>query len=161
MDKIPWYFKGLIVVFIVVTFLWIMISDGLPIALEIFIVVGVAVWVIIVVLRHIKSRNDTVSQRGQGSPSGRRIFKKVQGSDFPNYRDRVMARFTDFAGQEEAKQELMDVVDFLKNFKNFERVGARIPRGVLLIGPPGTGKILLARVVAGEADEIARILDLP
>ncbi|MBI2868452.1 MAG: ATP-dependent zinc metalloprotease FtsH, partial [Chloroflexi bacterium] len=59
--------------------------------------------------------------------------------------------FTNVAGIEEAKQDLQEVVDFLKNRAKFQALGARIPRGVLLIGPPGTGKTLLARAVAGEA----------
>jgi cell division protease FtsH len=59
--------------------------------------------------------------------------------------------FTDVAGIEEAKQDLAEVVDFLKNRAKFQAVGARIPKGILLVGPPGTGKTLLARAVAGEA----------
>ncbi len=65
--------------------------------------------------------------------------------------ERPPTRFTDVAGQEEAKEELMEVVDFLRQPERFLAVGARIPRGVLLIGPPGNGKTLLARAVAGEA----------
>ncbi len=59
--------------------------------------------------------------------------------------------FADVAGQKEAKYELQEVVDFLKNPKKFAEIGAKIPKGVLLVGPPGTGKTLLARAVAGEA----------
>lgn len=63
----------------------------------------------------------------------------------------VRTRFKDVAGSDEAKEELVEVVDFLKNPKKYIEIGAKIPKGVLLVGPPGTGKTLLARAVAGEA----------
>ncbi len=63
----------------------------------------------------------------------------------------IKIKFKDVAGQKEAKYELQEVVEFLKNPKKFEAIGARIPKGVLLVGPPGTGKTLLAKAVAGEA----------
>ena len=59
--------------------------------------------------------------------------------------------FADVAGVDEAKAELQEVVEFLKNPKKYGRLGARVPKGILLVGPPGTGKTLLARAVAGEA----------
>ncbi len=65
--------------------------------------------------------------------------------------DHPLVTFNDVAGVDEAKQELQEVVDFLREPEKYHRLGARIPRGVLLVGPPGTGKTLMARAVAGEA----------
>ena len=64
----------------------------------------------------------------------------------------IKVRFNDVAGAEEEKQELQEIVDFLKHPKKYTDIGARIPRGVLLVGPPGTGKTLFAKAVAGEAN---------
>ncbi|MGH7264207.1 MAG: ATP-dependent zinc metalloprotease FtsH [Candidatus Rokuibacteriota bacterium] len=66
-------------------------------------------------------------------------------------RKELKVTFADVAGVDEARAELMEVVDFLKNPKKYQRLGGRIPKGVLLVGPPGSGKTLLARAVAGEA----------
>jgi cell division protease FtsH len=77
---------------------------------------------------------------------GRSQARRVQ----PDTQSRVT--FEDVAGIDEAENELVEIVDFLKNPKRYTRLGARIPRGVLLYGPPGTGKTLLARAVAGEAE---------
>ncbi len=67
-------------------------------------------------------------------------------------RDKKRVTFEDVAGCDEAKEEVGEIVDFLKAPKKFQRIGGRIPKGVLMVGPPGTGKTLLARAVAGEAD---------
>ncbi|MBE3606822.1 ATP-dependent zinc metalloprotease FtsH [Campylobacter sp. RM13119] len=72
--------------------------------------------------------------------------KKLINSEKPN------VKFDDVAGVEEAKDEVVEIVDYLKNPDKYLRLGAKIPKGILLVGPPGTGKTLLARAVAGEAD---------
>ncbi|KAL5403447.1 hypothetical protein PMIN06_009765 [Paraphaeosphaeria minitans] len=80
------------------------------------------------------------------------VLKKVGGTNNAEVRPESQStRFYDVQGCDEAKEELTDIVDFLKNPERYNKLGGRLPKGVLLIGPPGTGKTLLARAVAGEA----------
>jgi cell division protease FtsH len=88
------------------------------------------------------------SAQGQGNQA--LSFGKSRARLYGNEKDKVT--FSDIAGSGEAKQDLEEVVEFLKFPKKFSSVGARIPKGVLLVGPPGTGKTMLARAVAGEAN---------
>ncbi len=102
-----------------------------------FIIVALFLWVM---MRQVQGANMRAMSFGQ---SGARQTN-------PDAKNRVT--FNDVAGVEEAKEELMEVVEFLKNPKKFTSIGAKIPKGVLLLGHPGVGKTLLARAVAGEAN---------
>jgi cell division protease FtsH len=108
----------------------LIITDGLPLLMLLL----VAVWI---------GRQALQSRQGMLS-FGRTRARQVQP-------DQPKVTFEDVAGADEAKQELQEVVDFLRHPKKYHDIGARIPRGVLLVGPPGTGKTLLARAIAGEA----------
>ena len=91
-----------------------------------------------------------IFMRAQGGPSQVMQFGQSKAKTYGR-ENKVPTTFSDVAGHKEAKEELREVVDFLKNPQKYLRIGAEIPKGVLLVGPPGTGKTLLARAVAGEA----------
>ena len=93
-----------------------------------------------------------VSQSGGGRGGNGGIMNFGRSHVKPEDPKKNKVRFSDVAGEEEEKQELVEVVEFLKNPAKFTKLGAKIPSGVLLEGPPGTGKTLLARAVAGEAN---------
>jgi cell division protease FtsH len=115
---------------------WLNLVLGLAPAL---LLIGVLVWL---TRRQLGGGGGGGVLGGFGRSTARRAEKGEQ--------DRVT--FDDVAGIDEAEQELVEIVDFLKNPQRYTKLGARIPRGVLLYGPPGTGKTLLARAVAGEAE---------
>ncbi|MBI1839003.1 MAG: ATP-dependent zinc metalloprotease FtsH [Candidatus Colwellbacteria bacterium] len=91
-----------------------------------------------------------ITKQARGGINQAFTFGKANLRGISNFKDKVT--FNDVAGLKEAKEELEEVVDFLKNPDKYLDIGAKIPRGVLLMGPPGTGKTLLARAVAGEAN---------
>ena len=101
---------------------------------------GIMVFFLVIVMRRMNSTMGTDKTLGFGKA-------KVRKSD-----ERKKTTFADVAGADEEKEEMSEIVDFLKNPKKYNELGAKIPKGVLLVGPPGTGKTLLARAVAGEAD---------
>ncbi len=109
----------------------VLLTDGLPFLL----LIGILFWM------------GRQAARSQGGMLG--LNKSKARRYAPN---RPKVKFTDVAGANEAKAELEEVVDFLRQPLKYHQIGARIPRGVLLVGPPGTGKTLMARAVAGEAD---------
>jgi cell division protease FtsH len=102
-----------------------------------FLMIGVLIWVFF--LRQIKAAGKGALSFGK---SKARLLTK----------DRNKTTFKDVAGVEEAKDEVSEMVEFLRDPKKFQKLGGRIPKGILMIGPPGTGKTLLAKAIAGEAD---------
>jgi cell division protease FtsH len=110
----------------------------------------IASWIVppvifLTVLQFFASRNSMGGMPQGGLAIGKSKAKVYGEGEAPN------VRFDDVVGVEEAKTELVEVVEFLKKPERFTEIGARIPKGVLLVGPPGTGKTLLAKAVAGEA----------
>ena len=104
--------------------------------LPVLLIVGVFIWF----MRQMQSGGG-----GRGAMSFGRSRAKLQGED------QVKVNFTDVAGCDEAKEEVGELVEFLRDPGRFQKLGGKIPRGVLMVGPPGTGKTLLARAIAGEA----------
>ena len=90
--------------------------------------------------------------RGGGAGGGIMNVGKARAQEFDQQDASKRVTFKDVAGLEEAKVEIMEIVDFLKNAPKYRELGAKIPKGALLVGPPGTGKTLLAKAVAGEAN---------
>ena len=90
-----------------------------------------------------------ILRQAQGSNNQAMSFGKSRARMFTG--DKPTVTFADVAGAEESKQELQEVVEFLKEPQKFASLGARIPKGVLLVGPPGTGKTLMAKAISGEA----------
>ena len=110
------------------------------------LLVGLLPWVLIAaVFWFVLMRN----ARSSGGPGGVLNFGRSRARVY--MKERVATSFDDVAGVEEAKQEVREIVEFLKSPGKFTKIGARIPRGVLLVGPPGCGKTLLAKAIAGEA----------
>ncbi|MCH5171139.1 MAG: AAA family ATPase, partial [Oscillospiraceae bacterium] len=101
--------------------------------------------VLIFMIVMIKKMNTVNNEENRAISFGRARVKR--GDDEKN-----KVTFDQVAGADEEKEELQEIVEFLKNPEEFNKLGARIPKGVLLVGPPGTGKTLLAKAVAGEAD---------
>ena len=110
-----------------------------------YILINLLPWIIFIVI--IFSMYRQVGAAGGSRMMGQ--FGKSHAMQYSPKENKVL--FKDVAGQKESKYELQEVVDFLKNPDRYVKIGAKIPKGVLLVGPPGTGKTLLARAVAGEA----------
>jgi cell division protease FtsH len=108
--------------------------------------ISVAPWLIIIGIWWMGMR----AMRNQGPGGMLGSFAKSGARTYTTH-EKVSVNFQDVAGMENSKQELKEIVDYLRNPKQFERIGGKVPKGVLLVGPPGTGKTLLARAVAGEA----------
>ena len=95
--------------------------------------------------------NRALGKRMESMGGNSMLFGGKSGAKQYVVDDKTGIKFNDVAGEDEAKESLQEIVDFLNNPKKYEDIGAKMPKGVLLVGPPGTGKTLLARAVAGEA----------
>ncbi|MBR2026742.1 MAG: ATP-dependent zinc metalloprotease FtsH [Alistipes sp.] len=111
--------------------------------------VGLLPWVIMIAVWFLIMRG---MSRGGGAQGGIMNVGKARAQEFDQQDPNRRVTFKDVAGLEEAKVEIMEIVDFLKNAAKYRELGAKIPKGALLVGPPGTGKTLLAKAVAGEAN---------
>jgi cell division protease FtsH len=110
------------------------------------ILIGILPWILIIGIWILLMRR---AQQVQGGPGGLFTFGASKAKLFDA--KKVTVQFKDVAGMDNVKQELRETIDFLKDASKFRKLGAKVPKGVLLVGPPGTGKTLLARAVAGEA----------
>ncbi|MBQ4202617.1 MAG: AAA family ATPase, partial [Thermoguttaceae bacterium] len=110
--------------------------------------VAVSVLFLLFLFRMLRNTSEQMMGGGFGGFGGiaRSLAKRYEPNQGKTY------TFDDVAGLDAVKAELVEIVDYLKNPKKYERMGARVPKGTLLFGPPGTGKTLLARAVAGEAN---------
>jgi len=110
---------------------------------------GLLPWVVMLGIWFLLMRG---MSRGGGPQGGIMNVGKARAQEFDKEDPNKRVTFKDVAGLEEAKVEIMEIVDFLKNAPKYRELGAKIPKGALLVGPPGTGKTLLAKAVAGEAN---------
>lgn len=105
-----------------------------------YILPFVGMWIVLWLLMRVMTKNGGGGVMGVGKSNAKMYVEKETG-----------VTFKDVAGEEEAKESLTELVDFLKNPDKYKKIGARLPKGALLVGPPGTGKTLLAKALAGEA----------
>lgn len=114
------------------------------------LLIGILPWVLIIGLFWYASRRMQESMGGKAGPGGIFGFGKSRARRFRKGETNVT--FDNVAGLENAKQDLQEITGYLRDPERYRKLGAKIPKGILLMGPPGTGKTLLAKAVAGEAD---------